>query len=230
MVNLLWSQAGEGFSFIIKSDKTFAMLNIFMQQQKLPCQQGSFTLVNRIGLRAAASNKIVSMFVHHPPLEIRPVTESELDSVLEVYRQCEDFLALGPLPTASMEMVWKDLELSREQGGVFCGIFNANGSMIGVVDYVRGSFEGHPGHAFLSLLMIAARFRGQGIGDAVVTAVEAEIWKDERIIAILSGVQANNPRAVQFWQRHGYLIVGGPDRMPDQTTVFHLRKDLSKPA
>jgi ribosomal protein S18 acetylase RimI-like enzyme len=172
----------------------------------------------------------MSMFIHHPPLEIRPVTESELVSVLEVYRQCEDFLALGPVSTASMDMVWKDFELSREQGGVFCGIFNANGRMIGVVDYVHGSFEGNPGYAFLSLLMIAAPFRGQEIGDAVVKAVEAEIQKDERIIAILSGVQVNNPRALQFWQRHGYRIAGGPEQMPDLTTVFHLRKDLRESA
>jgi hypothetical protein len=36
----------------------------------------------------------------------------------------------------------------------------------------------------------------------------------------------NNPLAVQFWQRMGYRIVGGPTLMPDQTTVFDLRKDL----
>ncbi|HSL43475.1 MAG TPA: N-acetyltransferase [Anaerolineales bacterium] len=169
------------------------------------------------------------MLIHAHSLEIRPITEDDLTSVVEVYRQCEDFLALGPASTASMEMVQKDLELSRELRGLFCGIFRADGIMIGVVDYVPSNFEGIPQHAFLSLLMIAEPFRGQGIGNAVVQAIEAEIIQNKEIVAILSGVQVNNPRAVQFWQRHGYRIVSGPERMPDQTTVFHLRKDLSKP-
>ncbi len=54
---------------------------------------------------------------------IRPIVNSDLPAVLEVYRQSEDFLALGPDPRASLEMVEKDQALSRQQGGVFCGIF-----------------------------------------------------------------------------------------------------------
>ena len=100
-------------------------------------------------------------------LEIRPVTHADLSAVLDVYRQCEDFLALGPEPAASMEMVLRDIETSQREGGLFCGIFEANSSMIGVIDYVFGNFEGDPRLAFLSLLMIAAPHRNQGIGQAV---------------------------------------------------------------
>lgn len=163
-------------------------------------------------------------------LVIRPVTEADADVILDVYRQCEDFLALGPVSTASMDMVRKDLEISHEMGGVFCGIYINDGNMIGVIDYVPGNFEGEPRHACLSLLMIAAAFRKKGIGDAVVEAVECEIQKEKQITAILAGVQVNNPHAIRFWQRHGYRIVGGPELMTDQTTVFHLRKDLDPPA
>ncbi len=46
-------------------------------------------------------------------LRIHPVSPEGLDAVLDVYRQCEDFLALGPIAAASMEMVLKDIELSR---------------------------------------------------------------------------------------------------------------------
>jgi ribosomal protein S18 acetylase RimI-like enzyme len=159
---------------------------------------------------------------------IRPITEEDLETVLEVYRQCEDFLALGPVPVASMEMVRKDIELSQQEQGRFCGIYAQDRSMIGVIDYVPHNYAGNPQHAFLSLLMIAASFRQQGIGKAVVEAIEAEIKKDDRVTAILAGVQVNNPEAIQFWQRRGYRIVGGPERMPDQTTVFHLRKDLDQ--
>ncbi len=92
---------------------------------------------------------------HDNRFHIRPITADELDAVLEVYRQCEDFLALGPVPVASTAMVLQDIEISRREGGIFCGIYDAaNGKMIGVVDYVPHGFEGDPHLAHLSLLMM----------------------------------------------------------------------------
>ena len=171
----------------------------------------------------------MTVTTHDNRFHIRPTTRDELDAVLDVYRQCEDFLALGPVPVASMEMVLQDLEISRQEGGILCGIYDAtDGTMIGVVDYVPRNFEGNPHHAFLSLLMIAMPYRQHGVGKAVVEAIEYEIRKDARVMAILSGVQVNNPQAEQFWQKRGYRIVSGPTLMPDQTTVFGLRKDLDR--
>jgi len=161
-------------------------------------------------------------------LEIRPVTQDNLDAVLEVYQHCEDFLALGPVATASMEMVLKDIEISKNQGGIFCGICTADGRMIGVADYVPNNYQGNPQTAFLSLLMIALPFRNQGIGKAVVDAIENVIRKDAQATVILSGVQVNNPQAVRFWQRNGYRIVSEPKLHPDQTTAFDLQKDLQQ--
>lgn len=161
-------------------------------------------------------------------LEIRPVSQDHLDAVLEVYQQCEDFLALGPVATASMEMVLKDIEISRNEGGIFCGIYTTNGKMIGVVDYVPNNYQGNRQTAYLALLMIALPFRNQGIGKAIVDTVENEIKKDEQVTVIISGVQVNNPQAMRFWQRNGYRIVSGPKLYPDQTTAVDLRKDLQQ--
>jgi ribosomal protein S18 acetylase RimI-like enzyme len=160
-------------------------------------------------------------------LTIRPITRDELDAVLNVYRQCEDFLALGPVPTASTEMVLKDIEISKGYGGLFRGIYTLEGQMIGILDYVPSNFEGDPHASYLSLLMIAAPFRRQGIGRAVMEGIESEIKKNAQIDKILAGVQVNNPQAVQFWQRNGYRIVSGPKLYPDQTTAVDLRKDLT---
>lgn len=157
---------------------------------------------------------------------IHPIKRGDLSAVLEVYRQCEDFLRLGPVATASMEMVLKDIQLSQEEGGFFCGIIIADGKMIGIVDFVANNYQEDPQAASLALLMIAKPFRGLGLGKAVVEAVEDEIRKDPRVTKILSGVQVNNPGALRFWQQRGYQITGGPELMPDQTTVYHLRKNL----
>jgi ribosomal protein S18 acetylase RimI-like enzyme len=159
-------------------------------------------------------------------LEIRPITRDDLEAALKVYQGCEDFLALGPVATASMEMVLKDLEISKNESGVFCGISNVEGEMIGVVDYVPSHYQGDPQAAFLSLLMIASPFRHQGVGKAVVDAIEKEIRKDAQVTVILSGVQVNNPQAMRFWQRNGYRIGSEPKLYPDQTTAVDLRKDI----
>ena len=159
-------------------------------------------------------------------LEIRPVTLDDLDAVLEVYQLCEDFLALGPVATASMEMVHKDIKISKEERGLFCGIYTPDGKMIGVVDYIPNNYQGDPKAAYLSLLMIASPFRNQGIGRAVVDAVEHEIRKDADVTVIFSGVQVNNPGGLRFWQRNGYRIFSEPKLHPDQTTAVDLQKDL----
>jgi ribosomal protein S18 acetylase RimI-like enzyme len=159
-------------------------------------------------------------------LVIRTITPDDRDAIFDVYRQCEDFLALGPEPKASMGMVFKDIETCQREGGVFQGIFNTSGSMVGITSYVPAGFEGRPHVAFMALLMIAAPFRRQGLGTEVVHRIEGEIHHNPRITTILSAVQVNNPDAVRFWQKNGYHIVGGPEIRPDSTTIYHLRKDF----
>jgi ribosomal protein S18 acetylase RimI-like enzyme len=165
-----------------------------------------------------------TVFIQGDTFVVRPVGEDELNAVLEVYRQCEDFLVLGPEPHASMRMVLDDIGHSKAGNGVFCGIYNAEGIMMGILDVIPRGFEGNPRHAFISLLMIAAPFRNAGLGTQVIRALEREIVKDDQIEAILSGVQVNNPAAIKFWQNNGYLIIGGPEHLPDRTVAFRLRK------
>lgn len=158
--------------------------------------------------------------------EIRPITQADLDAVLEVYRQCEDFLALGPEPHASMQMVRKDIESSQGEGGVFCGIFTATGKMVGVIDYIPASYKGEADLAFLSLLMIAEPYRNQGLGKAALAQVEREIGSNSGVRAIRLGVQVNNPLAVRFWQKQGYRIISAPALQPDQTIAMSMQKGL----
>jgi GNAT superfamily N-acetyltransferase len=170
----------------------------------------------------------MSMVAYRSSFELRTITPDDKDAILDVYRRCEDFLALGPETKASMAMVLKDIGIARHEGGIFQGIYTA-GKMIGVVSYVPKGFEGKPQIAFLSLLMIAAPYRRHGVGTEIVKRVEKEILMDSHVTTILSAVQVNNPAALRFWQKNDYRIVGGPELRPDSTTVFHLRKDC-KPA
>ena len=164
--------------------------------------------------------------------EIRPTREDDRGLLLEVYQACEDFLALGPQPRATMEMVEADIRLSRQEGGIYCGIFYGpvgQQKMIGVLDYVPGSWEGCPDQAFIELLMIIPSFRSQGIGEQVVRWLERKVQVDHQVTVIKAGVQVNNPAAVRFWQKFGYVIISGPEFCPDQTIVYNLRKSLAFP-
>lgn len=124
-------------------------------------------------------------------------------------------------------MVRQDLALSTAEGGVFCGIYAA-GQPIGVVGFIPRGAGGRPEHAFLSLLMIAAPHRRQGIGREVVALIEDEIERDPGITTILSAVQRNNPAAICFWRRSGYRIASGPALQADGTITYLLRKDLAR--
>ena len=99
------------------------------------------------------------------------ITPDDTDAVLDVYRQCEDFLALGPEPKASMAMVLKDIESTQDESGIFQGIY-ADGRIIGVVSYFPAGFEGKFDVAFFSLLMIAASNRQHGIGTEISNALK----------------------------------------------------------
>lgn len=167
------------------------------------------------------------MFIQYPDFTLKPVTEKDLDVLLILYRQCEDFLALGPEPQASPEMVLADLAHAREQGGSFCGIYDPAGTLMGVIEVIPQGFAGNPAHAFISLLMIGQSFRQQGLGSQVVEVIEAELRQNPRIEAVLSAVQVNNPAALRFWQRQGYQIADSPTLQPDGTTTVALKKNYS---
>ena len=151
-------------------------------------------------------------------LAVRPIAENELESTLEVYRQCEDFLALGPTPSASMAMVVADIEHSSKDGGVYCGIWRGT-NQIGILDFIPESEENT---AVLSLLMVAKRFRHQGIGSAVLEALVAYLRAAYGSSNLGGGVQINNPSAITFWRRHGFEIGAEARDCGDGTTAYPM--------
>jgi GNAT superfamily N-acetyltransferase len=160
-----------------------------------------------------------------PSFQIIPLSEADLPAILAVYRQCEDFLALGPLATASEEMVRADMGLSRSQGGHFCGISLADGTLAGVLDYIPAGWEGDPDCAFLELLMIGAPYRAHGLGADVFAWLLAQL-RAAGTRRLAAGVQVNNPKAVRFWQRMGLRIVSEPELLLDGTTCVQLAMNL----
>ncbi len=158
-----------------------------------------------------------------PGLSVRPATDDDLPSVLEVYRQCEDFLALGPVPRASLEMVMTDIAHSKKDGGRFCVIRDVAGAIVGVLDFIPRS---RAGTAFLTLLMIAAPYRRRGLGTALLAALESHLKRTAGVRVVESGVQVSNNTGIGFWKKRGFRIGRRARRMSDGTTAYHMSKRI----
>ena len=157
-------------------------------------------------------------------LEVAPIDPGDLPALFEVYKQCEDFLALGPVSEASLQMVREDIDRSRSENGQYCAIRNHQGHLIGVLDFsVNG---GDDSTSILSLLMIAASWRNKGYGQTVVNALEMYLKETYKIERIASGVQTNNSGAIRFWKRLGYDLSTEPRPMPDGTVTYEMAKVL----
>lgn len=167
------------------------------------------------------------MELYEENFTIRKVGKFDIDNIYQVYKNCEDFLSLGPVAKASKQMIIEDFKLSEDEGGTYCGIFIQD-KMIGVIDFVLANYKGIPYHAYISLLMISADNRRKGLGTEVVTAVEREILKNNSIKSILANVQTNNKNAISFWRKAGYKRVSDPQVMPDTTITYELRKDAKE--
>jgi ribosomal protein S18 acetylase RimI-like enzyme len=202
-----------------KQDKTAARTTRGLRQASLtPC----------IGLFKCEMMRMDGLFmlIKGNGYIIKDVSVRDINDILKVYKKCEDFLSLGPVPFASEQMVLDDLKHSEEEGGTYCGVYR-NGEMIGVIDFVLSNFNGEPNNAFISLLMIDVDYRRIGLGKEIVKAIETEILKSIHIGSILAGVQINNISAINFWLSMGYKIVAGPELLPDSTICYKLRKRIT---
>ncbi|MBN2351726.1 MAG: GNAT family N-acetyltransferase [Spirochaetales bacterium] len=161
-----------------------------------------------------------------PGFTVRPVTDDDIPSVLEVYRRCEDFLALGPVPCTSLEMVTTDIAHSKEVGGFYCGIRDDTDEIVGVLDFIP---KYKRGRAFLSLLMIASAHRRRGLGTALLAALESHLMLTAGAKVIESGVQVNNEAGISFWKKRGFRIGRRARHMADGTTAYQMSKHIEMP-
>ncbi len=154
---------------------------------------------------------------------IRPLEPNEIDSTLEVYKQCEDFLALGPVAIASKTMVEADLDLSKRHNGIYCGIWDKNDTQIGVLDFVP---QIDKGISDLSLIMISKPYRDSGSGTEIINGLEQYLRSNYQTSMIVSGVQINNEPGISFWKKCGFIIDKEARDMGDGTTAYQMKKNI----
>ena len=156
--------------------------------------------------------------------EVDSLDRGDASQLVELYRQCEDFLALGPVSQASLDLVETDMAQSRSLGGRYCAIRDREGNAIGVLDFAPNVRHGV---TFIELLMIGTPWRRSGVGRAIVTALERHLREHCDTQLVESAVQTNNPDGMEFWSSMGYERSAGAELQPDTTVTYRLWKDLT---
>ena len=81
------------------------------------------------------------------------------------------------------------------------------------------------GMAEIEFLWVHDQLRGQGIGAQLLAAVEQEARRRGCTLSIVSSYSFQAP---EFYQRHGYQVVGSLANCPPGHTNYWMKKDLAE--
>jgi GNAT superfamily N-acetyltransferase len=82
------------------------------------------------------------------------------------------------------------------------------------------------GWLFIEMLWVAAPLRGQGVGGRLLEAAESFARARDGVAVHL---ESGGERALPFYRRHGYEVVGAVEGFPPGTRHHILRKWLQSP-
>lgn len=136
--------------------------------------------------------------------EIRPLTACKLDAAVQVYRQAGGDDRRDPQRKITGLDVLEDIDLSRQEGGLVCGIYDTNDEMVGVVEFVPADFGGRSDSACIRSFKVAGPYRSRGLGVKVLKLLEGEFKKDARVRLLWAGFDENCPTQQAFAARHGF--------------------------
>lgn len=145
--------------------------------------------------------------------EIRPLTACKLDAAVQVYRQSGEELDRNTGERVSGQTVLEDMTLSRQAGGIFCGIYDPQDELAGILDFVPAGFGDRVDSACVLALKIDAAYRGRGLGGKALDRLEEELRKDGRLKYLWACFPEGCPTWQGFAARHGFRRAGEAERL-----------------
>ena len=163
------------------------------------------------------------------PIELVPVSEdTSPELLLDVFNSNREFLEMSgehvPYTADNVSMYFYE-ETQRENARCFLIRLADSGQVVGTTAMAVP----HPpaGCPWIGLMLIDARWQGQGIGAEASRLIDAmlagEGWTEVQL-----GVLRANPRAKAFWERQGYHVIGEKEDQ-DKRPVWVMSKSLDRP-
>lgn len=154
-------------------------------------------------------------------------TDEKYPDILALYERNQDFFALSQNSAVTLAQVAADVQagpkdLAPENKRYFL-ITDDNETPIAVLDYALGYPDVQT--VFIGLLIVDQRFRGQGLGRAIVRE-QLTYFCSISMNKVRLAVLENNPSGPAFWQGLGFESVEANKRSTDGDLVHVLRYTL----
>jgi ribosomal protein S18 acetylase RimI-like enzyme len=145
---------------------------------------------------------------------VRPLTPDDLERAKAIRREClelhpEAFSSDSDREAPLTSEQWKERLGSRRWFGAFVGE-----TLVGVAAWIPGPTKKTAHTVELGGMYVRESARGSGAADALVEAVLASATAHADYCSLT--VNAENPRAIRLYERHGFALVG---RMPKALRV-----------
>lgn len=131
---------------------------------------------------------------------IEMIDKNNIDKIVEIYNSNKIFLEshVG-IPNVSKDFIINEIEQMKNIGFSSLVIKNNEGNIVGVCDFKIGD------EAYLSLLMIDAKLKGNGLGSIIYNQLE-KIFKAEGMNRIrIDVVYDYEENVFGFWIKHGFI-------------------------
>ena len=157
--------------------------------------------------------------------------EAQVPALQALHERCHVFLELiyghSPEPDSAAQLLVDRPEGKGLEDKFLFGLYPPTGeAMAGVLEVIRDFPE--QGEWFIGFLMLDPAHRDAGVGSRFVEALEGWV-RGQSATGLRLIVQEQNPGALRFWQRRGYVVTGtGQQRAHGRdNTVLRLRKALA---
>lgn len=133
----------------------------------------------------------------------RLATLQDLDSVYDIYMQEEviPFLGFDPMPRSDFVKILEELIASRS-----FFVVERDGRVQGF--YKTSRHQGRARHvAYLGTFAVTSEARGTGLAKSIFEEAIARL-QSEGVTRVELMVEADNPRALQFYRKLGFVLEG----------------------
>ena len=155
-----------------------------------------------------------------PRIKIRKVSENDIKDICRIMLSTDPYVALGYTEDMCIDTVLSGLE----EG--WTAVAEYEEEVVGFI--IFRVFDGFPLGGYIRALAVDRRFRGKGVGRALMRYAEEIIFRYRRNVFLL--VSSFNYDAIRFYKSLGYELVGEIKMLLSKAfqSIYFVRKGLSK--